>query len=231
MLNDAFRIQFAPEEVRRQAVLDVTEGRAATAVHAIRQRHGRDPVPDPDAAAEPSDAQPAPAQEPPPGEIAAAPAVLGFVRKVVGELDFDPYSAGWCAEQVGAAAWWGVDDDGLAAEWRGVVWVFPPPELADPFISKTLLELEVGRVSAAALLVPMAPWSEAQRLAFGSPHFHAVVLPSSSTTCRRPDGSAVCPEAPLWILLLGQMRATALDVSGSFASAVLVRQTRSPSSS
>lgn len=156
-LNDAYRIQFEPQAVRRQAVEDVAEGRAATAVRAIRQRYGRDPVPDPDAPPDPSDAQPAPAGEPPPGEIAAAPAVLAFVRKAVGQIDFDPCSADWCAEPVGAAEWRGVDDDGLSVEWQGRVWVFPPPELADPFISKTLLELEVGRITSAALLVPMAP--------------------------------------------------------------------------
>ena len=127
---------------------------------------------------------------------------------------------------MGAAKWRGVDDDGLSAEWHGRVWVFPPPELADPFISKTLLELEVGRITSAALLVPMAPWSEAQRLAFGSPHFRAVVVPSSPVTCRRPDGTTVCPDDPLWVLLFGQMRAPVIDVAGSFASAVLVPQTR-----
>ena len=94
--------------------------------------------------------------------------------------------------------------DGLSTE-DGTVWVFPPPELADPFISKTLLELESGRVPSAALLVPMTPWSDPTRLAFGSPHFHAVVIPSSPITCRRPDGTSVCPEQPHWILLFGQM--------------------------
>ena len=44
-LNDATRIQFEPEDVRRQAVDDVREGRAETGARAIRQRYGRDPVP------------------------------------------------------------------------------------------------------------------------------------------------------------------------------------------
>ena len=114
----------------------------------------------------------------------------------------------------------------LTAEWHGAVWVFPPPELADPFITKTLLELEVGRVSSAALLVPMAPWTEAARLAFGSPYLHGVVLPSSPITCRRPDGTTVCPDDRLWILLFGKVRAPAIDVAGSFASTVLVPQAR-----
>ena len=226
-LNDALRIQFEPEAVRREAVDDVREGQALTAVRAIRQRYGRDPVPDPAAAPDPSADQPAPVRDDPPGEVTVSPAVLGFVRKLIGNIAYDPCSAAWCAEHVGAKDWCGVDADGLAVDWSGPAWVFPPPELADPFISKTLLELEVGHVPSVALLVPMAPWSDAARLAFGSPHFHALVIPTSPITCRRPDGSTVCPDDPLWLLLFGQVLAPAIDVAGSFASTVLVPQARS----
>ena len=225
-VRDAEHIQLEPEDVRRQAVEDVVDGVAVTAVRAIRQRYDRDPVPDPDAPDDASADQPGPLHVQPPGEVTVSPTVLGFVRQLLGDIAFDPCSAEWCAEHVGAHDWCGVDTDGLVTEWSGSVWVFPPPELADPFISKTLIELESGRVPAAALLVPMTPWSDPTRLAFGSPHFHAVVIPSSSITCRRPDGTAVCPEQPHWILLFGQMMAPAIDVCGSFASTVLVPQRR-----
>ena len=226
-LNDATRIQFEPEDVRRQAVDDVREGRAATAARAIRQRYGRDPVPDPDAPPDRSADQPAPLHAAPPGEVTVSPHVLGFIRQLLGEISYDPCSAEWCAEHVGAQDWCGVDADGLVTKWAGAVWVFPPPELADPFILKTLLELEAGRVPSAALLVPMMPRSDATRLAFGSPRFNALVVPSSPITCRRLNGTSVCPDDPHWILLLGQMLAPAIDVFGSFASAVLVPQRRS----
>ena len=225
--RDAHRIRFEPEEVRRQAVEDVVNGVAVTAVRAIRQRYDRDPVPDPDSTDDASSGQPSPLRSSPPGEVTVAPTVLGFVRQLLGEIAFDPCSADWCAEHVAAHDWCGVDTDGLVAEWAGAVWVFPPPELADPFISKALLELESGRVTAAAMLVPMTPWSDPTRLAFGSPHFHGVIVPSSPITCRRPDGKSVCPEHPHWILLLGRILAPAVDVCGSFASTVLVPQRRS----
>ena len=43
-LHDAMRIQHEPEEVRRQAVQDVRDGKATTAVAAIRDRYHRDPA-------------------------------------------------------------------------------------------------------------------------------------------------------------------------------------------
>ena len=79
--------------------------------------------------------------------MTVSPTVLGFVRQLLGEIAFDPCSADWCAEHIGAHDWCGVDTDGLVTEWPGSVWVFPPPELADPFISKTLLELEAEQRS------------------------------------------------------------------------------------
>ena len=126
-LNDATRIQFEPEDVRRQAVDDVREGRAATAARAIRQRYGRDPVPDPDAPPDRSADQPAPLHAAPPGEVTVSPRVLGFIRQLLGEISYDPCSAAWCAEHVGAQDWCGVDADGLVTKWAGAVWVFRRP--------------------------------------------------------------------------------------------------------
>ena len=226
-LNDALRIQYEPESVRKQAVEDVREGHASTAARAIRQRYEREPVSDPNSRTERPSGQSLPVQSPPPGEVTVPTSVLDHVRQLIGDITFDPCSAAWCVDHVGAADWCGADADGLVAEWSGSVWVFPPPELADPFISKTLLELESGRVAAAALLIPMTPWSDATRLAFGSPYFHAVVVPSSPLTCRRPDGSSVCPADPHWIVLLGRVQAPAVDVFGTFAATVLVPQGRS----
>ena len=228
-LHDALRIQYEPEPVRKQAVEDVREGRASTAARAIRQRYEREPVSDPDSRTDRPSGQTLPVQSPPPGEVTVPTSVLDHVRQLIGDITFDPCSAAWCVDHVGAADWCGADADGLVAEWSGSVWVFPPPELADPFISKTLLELESGRVAAAALLIPMTPWSDATRLAFGSPYFHAVVVPSSPLTCRRPDGSSVCPADPHWIVLLGRVQAPAVDVFGTFAATVLVPQGRSSS--
>ena len=223
-LDDAMRIQHEPEDVRRQAVQDVREGKATTAVGAIRDRYQRDPVVGPNGGSSDLDPSAVPA-ETPPGELAVRPALLGHVRTLLGGISFDPCSALWCAERVDAAEWCGADQDGLLAEWKGSVWVFPPPDRAEPFLVKTLLELDAGHVRVAAVLVPMEPWGDATLRAFGSPAFKGVVVPASPITCKRPDGSTVRPESPLWVLLFGDLQAVASDVFGTFAATVLVPQT------
>ena len=221
-LPDAMRIQNEPEEVRRQAVQDVRDGLAGSATHAIRERYHRGPVADPRGAPGLDVAPPQEPVEVPPGELAVPPAVLHYVRTLLGEITFDPCSAEWCARRVRAAEWCGADQDGLLVKWRGAAWVFPPPDRAEPFLVKTLLELDAGRVSAAAALVPME-WSDATLRAFGAPSFYGVVVPTSPISCKRPDGSAVRPPKPLWLLLFGEVRALPADVFGTFAS-VLVPQ-------
>lgn len=220
-LNDAARIQYEPSDVRRQAVDDVREGRAATAARAIRQRFQRDPVQGPDASPVASDAQPPPQMPDDPGELTVSPSLLASVRAILGGIDFDPCSADWCADRIGAETWHGTRDDGLLVEWSGRVWVFPPLDRADPFISKTLFELESGRITAAALLVPVAPWADATKLALASSFLRCLVVPSSPVTCRRPNGASVCPEEPLWLIVLGTVGGSPLEVFRSFASAVL----------
>ena len=107
------------------------------------------------------------------------------------------------------------------------MWVFPPPELADPFILKTLLELEAGRVPSAALLVPITPWSDATRLAF---RLSALPCPRRSVLADHlpaPERHVGLSRRPPLDSPARQMRAPAIDVFGSFASAVLVPQARS----
>ena len=222
-LHDAMRIQHEPEDVRRQAVQDVRDGKATTAVAAIRERYQRDPVVGPNGGSSDLDASAVPA-ETPPGELAVPPALLGHVRTLLGGISFDPCSAVWCAERVDAAEWCGAEQDGLLAEWKGSVWVFPPPDRAEPFLVKTLLELDAGHVRVAAVLVPMEPWGDATLRAFGSPAFKGLVVPASPITCKRPDGSTVRPDKPLWLLLFGDLQAVASDVFRTFAAAVLVPQ-------
>ena len=185
-LNDAERIQFEPPDVRAQAVQDVRDGKATTAVRAIRARYNREPAPDPSARLTASDRQPPPVDAPAPGELGVSPKVIGLVREVLGTITLDPCSARWCAERVDAVAWFGAEDDALSREWHGRVWVFPPPEAADPFLLKTLLELDHGHIEAAVLLVPMAPWSDATADVFRSSHFRAVVVPGTPVSLPPP---------------------------------------------
>ena len=210
----------------RQAVDDVRDGRASTAARAIRQRYNREPVTYVDPPVASAD-QPPPIDSPSADELGVSPTIAGYVRAILGTISLDPCSAEWCAERVDAAEWYGADRDGLSQNWQGNVWVFPPPDAADPFLSKVLLEFEAGRIDAAVVLVPMTPWADGTIVAFRSPHFRAVVLPGAPVTCRRPDGSSVCPDQPLWLLLFGDLVAPPADVFGSFASTILVPEVRS----
>ena len=224
-LNDAQHIQFEPEDVRRQAVDDVRAGEASSAVRAIRKRYQREPVSDPDAGPSPSDAQPAPVPpDMPPGEIAVPSALIGFVRTLLGEITLDPCSASWCAGHVGAAELYGADRDGLLQDWNGRVWVFPPPDRAEPFLVKLLGEFDAEHIEAAAALVPMTPWADATLEALGSPYFRGLAVPRRPLGCRRPNGSVVCPPEPLWLLLFGALTAPPVDVLGAFAATVLIPQ-------
>ena len=224
-LADAERILFEPEDVRLQAVADVRAGEATTAVRAIRQRYQREPAPDPDAPPSPADAQPpAVSTDMPSGELGVPSALLGFVRTLLGEITLDPCSAPWCGDHVGVGDWYGADRDGLLQDWSGRVWVFPPPDRAEPFLVKLLAEFDAEHVEAAAVLVPMTPWADATLAALGSPFFRALAVPRNPLSCRRPDGSVVCPPDPLWLLLFGALTAPPTDVLGAFAATVLIPQ-------
>ncbi len=79
---------------------------------------------------------------------------LDSVVSVLGAIDLDPASSAMAQVRVGAARFFSVDDDGLAQEWRGRVWMNPPYSrgLIDKFISKAVSEYRAGRVSEAILL-------------------------------------------------------------------------------
>lgn len=79
---------------------------------------------------------------------------LNAAQSVLGEIDLDPASSDKAQEIVGAAKYFTTQDDGLAQEWHGRVWLNPPyaqPHIAD-FVSKMVEERRSGRVTAAIML-------------------------------------------------------------------------------
>jgi phage N-6-adenine-methyltransferase len=75
-------------------------------------------------------------------------------RAVLGAFDLDPATSEFAQERVKASNYFTQDDDGLAHEWFGRVWLNPP--YAQPyimqFIEKLVAEFDGGRVEQAILL-------------------------------------------------------------------------------
>lgn len=76
-------------------------------------------------------------------------------REVMGGIDLDPASCEIANRTVAAPAYFTAEDDGLAREWHGRVWLNPPygPHLSSAFSTKLLSEYDAGRVTAAVLLL------------------------------------------------------------------------------
>jgi ParB family chromosome partitioning protein len=83
-------------------------------------------------------------------------------RAVLGEIDLDPASCELANTNIKAARFWTADEDGLAREWSGRVWLNPPygqPEIAD-FAAKVVEEVTANRVVEAVVLVNNATETE-----------------------------------------------------------------------
>lgn len=81
--------------------------------------------------------------------------LLDAARAVLGTFDVDPATSEIAQRTVQAGTYYTIEDDGLAQEWPGRVWMNPPysqPEIK-LFCDKLLVELEAGRTSDAIVLV------------------------------------------------------------------------------
>lgn len=82
------------------------------------------------------------------------PEYLDAARDVLGGIDLDPASSDKAQEIIGASQYFTIEDDGLAHDWHGRVWLNPP--YAQPFItqfvSKAVKEYLSGHISQAILL-------------------------------------------------------------------------------
>jgi DNA N-6-adenine-methyltransferase (Dam) len=79
---------------------------------------------------------------------------VDLARQVLGEIDLDPATQPIAQETVKAAKFYTPQDNGLAHEWHGRVWLNPPfgqPEIAH-FVDKLIAERRAGRVTAAIML-------------------------------------------------------------------------------
>jgi len=75
-------------------------------------------------------------------------------RRVLGAIDLDPASCALAQETVRAARYFSADDDGLAQQWCGRIWLNPPynQPAIEQFVDKLIEELAAARTSEAILL-------------------------------------------------------------------------------
>jgi len=81
-------------------------------------------------------------------------AYIDAARSVLGEIDLDPATSSFAQRRVKAEEFFTIDDDGLAKEWKGRVWLNPPyaqPYIAQ-FAAKMVAEVAAGRVKSAIML-------------------------------------------------------------------------------
>jgi phage N-6-adenine-methyltransferase len=82
------------------------------------------------------------------------------VREVLGDIDLDPASSAQANEVVRASKFFSKEDDGLARDWFGRVFMNPPygktddgGSLAAAFCNRAIAEYEAGNVDACIILV------------------------------------------------------------------------------
>ena len=82
------------------------------------------------------------------------PDLIDKARRVLGGFDLDPASCAVANETVQAARYFTEDDDGLAHDWHGRVWLNPPyGRIAGKFVEHLTRQREAGNVTAAVILV------------------------------------------------------------------------------
>lgn len=107
------------------------------------------------------------------------PAVyIEAAREAMGSIDTDPASCEHANKTVRAGVYYSIDDDGLAQEWRGNVWMNPPYSggLVAKFAEKLNEQVEAGNATSAVVLVNNA--TETQWFAAMCKHASAIIFPT-----------------------------------------------------
>ena len=107
-------------------------------------------------------------------------------RAVMGGIDVDPASTELANVQIQATTFYTSEDDGLAQDWSGRVWMNPPyaQPLITQFCTKLAKSVQSGAVSQAVVYANNATETEWFHLL--TPVATAICLPEGRLACWRP---------------------------------------------
>ena len=137
--------------------------------------------------------------------------LMAGIRRGLGLIECDPCSSFDAQERVRAAEYFTPDNDGIQQAWRGVSYVFPPPQMVSRFASKLLGEMMAGRVPKAALLGSGNLSGEWQQMLLRSSRLTALVVETERTEYAVEGGKPVKAPEPMALYLFGVDRDALYD--------------------